>query len=226
MQACYSSEADGIMPIPWRISEALPAYPRPLQRGDAGSEGVILRASCNEALTFGHDLEPSLSSQELPPIIALGYPACCPPAPAGGLGAGAHTRHPPRLEGARTRRHRCAGDVQRCYHVHTFVHRLHLWVSPYSNSGRRRAIYAADHSDDLTARQRHPLHGWPFRFHVPFRNQGFGPNGDDCSPIGRVRHRAPWFNLHRSFPVFDRLRGENAAPGQFDTARGGSTGSR
>ena len=29
------------------------------------------------------------------------------------------------------------------------------------------------------------------------------------------------FNLHRSFPVLDRLRGKNAAPGQFGPARRG-----
>jgi hypothetical protein len=59
----------------------------------------------------------------------------------------------------------------------------------------------------------------PFRLHVHFRGQGCGPNGDDRSPISRVRHRAPWLELHRSVPVFDRLRSENAAPGQFGEAR-------
>jgi len=55
--------------------------------------------------------------------------------------------------------------------------------------------------------------------YVAFRGQGCGQNGDDRSPISRVRRRASWFNLHRSFPVFDRLRGENAAPGQSGGAR-------
>jgi uncharacterized membrane protein len=39
----------------------------------------------------------------------------------GSLGAGASTRPPVRLERARTRRHRCAGDVQRCHHVDALV---------------------------------------------------------------------------------------------------------
>jgi hypothetical protein len=124
-----------------------------------------------------------------------------------------------RLEGARTRRHRCAGDVQRCHHACPFVHRLHIWIPPCGNSGRQRAIHTADNCDDLAARQRYPLYGGPFRFHVAFRDQGCGPNGDDRSAISRVRRRAPWFNVHRSFPVFDRLRGENVAPGQSGRAR-------
>jgi len=65
------------------------------------------------------------------------------------LGAGAHTRHPVGLEGARTWPHRCAGDVQCCHHAHAFVHRLHIWVPPYSNSGSQRAIHTTDHRDDL-----------------------------------------------------------------------------
>ena len=51
MQACYSSQADGSMPIPCSTSEPLPAYPHPPRRSDAGSEGVILRAAATKLRT-------------------------------------------------------------------------------------------------------------------------------------------------------------------------------
>src|SRR5271165_2243334 len=109
------------------------------QRSYGDFEGVIFARWLQQSLDLRtpHDLEPSLSSQELPPISPLDYPVCCAPTPAGGLVAGAHTRHPVRLEGARTRRHRCAGNVQRCHHAYAFVPRLHIWVPPCSNSGRQ-----------------------------------------------------------------------------------------
>jgi hypothetical protein len=47
-------------------------------------------------------------------------------------------------------------------------------------------------------------------------------NGDDRSPISRVRRRAPWINVHRSFPVFDGSRGEIGAHGHmtsFESSR-------
>jgi hypothetical protein len=74
-----------------------------------------------------------------------------------------------------------------CSSEAAFVHRLHIWVPPHSNSGRQWAIHTTDNCDDLAARQRHPLYGGPFRFHVPFRHQGCRPIGDDRPPISRVR---------------------------------------
>ena len=48
MEACYSSQADGSMPIPCSTSEPLAAYSHPPRRSDAGSEGVILRAAATK----------------------------------------------------------------------------------------------------------------------------------------------------------------------------------
>ena len=58
-----------------------------------------------------------------------------------------------------------------------------------------------------------------FVFHVPFRDKGSGPDRDHSSPVRGDHCGAPCFELYRSFPVFDRLRGENVASGQSGTAR-------
>ena len=92
-------------------------------------------------------------------------------------------------------------------------------IPPCRNSGRQRTIHATHYCDDLAARQRHPLHGGPFRFHVPFRDKRSGPDRNHSSPVRGDRRGAPCFELYRSFPVFDRLRGENVASGQSGTAR-------
>ena len=62
MRACCSSEADGSMPIPWRTSEPLAAFPRPPQRSYGDFESVIFARWLQQSLDLGtpHDLEPSL----------------------------------------------------------------------------------------------------------------------------------------------------------------------
>src|SRR5215831_493998 len=60
-------------------SDPLAAFPRPPQRSCANFEDAIFRAlAATEVWTLGpDDLESSLSTQDLPPILPLDYSAFC-----------------------------------------------------------------------------------------------------------------------------------------------------
>ena len=75
------------------------------------------------------------------------------------------------------------GVVQRCHHAYAFIHRLHIWVSSRGNSDRQRAIHAANHRDDIAARQRHPLSAGIFVFTLIFSVKAAGRMGTSVQQL-------------------------------------------
>ena len=177
-------------------------------------------------LSYPHDLEPPLSSQELLPISPLDYPVCCGSTVQVAWVLGRDTRHPVRLEGlalgvtGAQAMFNAVITLALSFIVFTFGSFL---VAIQVASGQYTPrIIATTLLRDNVIRYTAGL----FVFTLLFAIKAGDWNGGDCSPISRVRRRSPWISLHRSFPVFDRLRGENAAPGQSRRARRGETGSR